>query len=87
MKSSMVRMLPVVPETRLVGAVDARDILPVQDAHGGVTVYYQGRPSLYMLAGEWYRASPEPDILGRATSKLCGSSPSEGRKPPSPLAE
>ena len=83
----MVRMLPVVPETRLVGAVDARDILPVQDAHGGVTVYYQGRPSHYMLAGEWYRASPEPEILGRATSTMCGSSPGEGRKGPSPLDE
>ena len=83
----MVRTLPVVPETRLVGAVDARDILPVQDAHGGVTVYYQGRPSLYMLAGEWYRASPEPEILSRATSTMCGASLGEGRKPQSPLDE
>jgi hypothetical protein len=63
-------MFPVVPETRLVGAVDARDILPVQDEHGGVTIYYRGRPSLYMLAGEWYRASPEPEAFGQATSTV-----------------
>ena len=28
-------------------AVDARAIVPVQDTHGGVTIYYQGRPTLF----------------------------------------
>jgi len=75
----MVDLLPVVPDTRLVGAVDARDILSVQDAHGGVTIYYQGRPSLYVLAGEWYRAFPEPEARGRAT--LARVSPPLGPEP------
>ena len=42
------------------GAVDARAIVPVEDAHGGVTIYYQGHPTHYLLAGEWYRALPAP---------------------------
>ena len=41
------------------GAVDARKIVSVQDVHGGVTIYYQGRPPLYFLAGEWCRALPD----------------------------
>ena len=32
----------------------------VEDAHGGVTIYYQGHPTHYLLAGEWYRALPAP---------------------------
>ena len=47
-------------DLKLTGAVDARAIVPVQDAHGGVTIYYQGRPTHYLLAGEWYEAFPEP---------------------------
>ncbi len=47
-------------DLRLMGAVDARAIVPVQDAHGGVTIYYQGRPTHYLLAGEWYQALQEP---------------------------
>ena len=48
------------------GAVDARAIVPVQDAHGGVTIYYRGRPTHYLLAGEWYQALPEPTGPGGA---------------------
>ena len=39
-------------------AVDARDIVTVQDPHGGLTVYFQDRPTHYLLDGEWYRAAP-----------------------------
>ena len=48
------------PNLTGMGAVDARAIVPVEDAHGGVTIYYQGRPTHYLLAGEWYRALPAP---------------------------
>ena len=41
-------------------AVDARDIVTVQDAHGGLTVYLRDRPTHYLLDGEWYRAAPLP---------------------------
>lgn len=50
---------PGIRDLKLMGAVDARAIVPVQDAHGGVTIYYQGRPTHYLLAGEWYEALPE----------------------------
>jgi len=46
------------PNLTGMGAVDARAIVPVEDAHGGVTIYYQGRPTHYLLAGEWYQAVP-----------------------------
>jgi hypothetical protein len=39
-------------------AVDARDIVTVQDSHGGLTVYFRDRPTHYLLDGEWYRAVP-----------------------------
>ena len=51
---------PGIRDLKPMGAVDARAIVPVQDAHGGVTIYYQGRPTHYLLAGEWYQAHPEP---------------------------
>ena len=51
---------PSIRDTKLMGAVDARAIVPVQDAHGGMTIYCQGRPTHYLLAGEWYQALPEP---------------------------
>lgn len=41
-------------------AVDARDIVTVQDSHGGLTVYFRDRPTHYLLDGEWYRAVPSP---------------------------
>ena len=50
---------PGIRDLKLMGAVDARAIVPVQDVHGGVTIYYQGCPTLYLLAGEWYEALPE----------------------------
>ena len=51
---------PRIRDLNLMGAVDARAIVPVQDAHGGVTIYCQGCPTHYLLAGEWYEALPEP---------------------------
>ena len=57
---------PGTRDLKLMGAVDARAIVPVQDAHGGVTIYYQGRPTHYLLAGEWYEALPELTGSGRA---------------------
>ncbi|MDP7340235.1 MAG: hypothetical protein QF786_13025, partial [Vicinamibacterales bacterium] len=50
-------------DMNLMGAVDARAIVPVEDVHGGLTIYYQGRPTRYLLAGEWYLASPGPTGL------------------------
>ena len=58
--------LPGIRDLKPMGAVDARAIVPVQDAHGGVTIYYQGRPTHYLLAGEWYEALPESTGPGRA---------------------
>jgi len=43
----------------IAGAIDARAIVPVVDAHGGVTIYCQGRPIHYLLGGEWYAARPD----------------------------
>ena len=57
---------PGIRDLKLMGAVAARAIVPVQDAHGGVTIYYQGRPTHYLLAGEWYEALPELTGSGRA---------------------
>ena len=57
---------PSTRDLKLMGAVDARAIVPVQDAHGGVTIYYQGRPTRYLMAGEWYQALPEPTGPGGA---------------------
>ena len=58
-------------DLKSMGAIDARAIVPVQDAHGGVTIYYQGRPTHYLLAGEWYQALPEPtDPGGSALSPM-----------------
>jgi|AP95_1055475.scaffolds.fasta_scaffold36034_2 hypothetical protein len=42
------------------GAIDARALVPVRDAHGGVTMYSRGCPTHYLLAGEWYVAAPRP---------------------------
>ena len=39
-------------------AVDARAICPVADQHGGLVLYDRGRPTHYLLAGEWYTAIP-----------------------------
>ena len=60
------RSPPSIRDLKLMGAVDARVIVPVQDAHGGVTIYYRGRPTHYLLAGEWYQALPEPAGPGGA---------------------
>ena len=54
---------PIIRDLKRMGAVDARAIVPVQDTYGGVTIYYQGRPTHYLLAGEWYQALPEPTAL------------------------
>lgn len=75
------QILPTMPETRLMGAVDARDILPVQDMYGGVTIYYQGRPTLYLLAGECYRAFPDPEPLSRSKPTAVYASLEKARGP------
>ena len=62
------RSPPSIRDLKLVGAVDARAIVPVEDAHGGVTIYYRGRPTHYLLAGEWYQALPEPTARGGSGS-------------------
>ncbi|SVA41348.1 uncharacterized protein METZ01_LOCUS94202 [marine metagenome] len=46
------------------GAVDARAIVTVKDPYGGLTVYYRGRLISYLMAGEWYPASPVPSGCG-----------------------
>lgn len=51
---------PTAHEPRPMAAVDARDIVTVEDAHGGLTVYLQGQPTHYLLDGEWYRAAAPP---------------------------
>ncbi|MCY4510237.1 MAG: hypothetical protein OXG35_25240 [Acidobacteria bacterium] len=51
---------PTLREPGPMAAFDARDIVTVQDAHGGLTVYFQDRPTHYLLDGEWYRAVPLP---------------------------
>jgi hypothetical protein len=50
------------------GASDARAIVPVRDAHGGLTIYAHGRPTYYLLAGEWYPAAPSPASGGVASA-------------------
>ena len=64
---------PSIRDLQLMGAVDARAIVPVQDAHGGVTIYCQGHPTLYLLAGEWYQALPEPTLRGGSGSSDAAS--------------
>ena len=51
---------PIMRESGPIAAVDARDIVTVQDSHGGRTVYFRDRPTHYLLDGEWYRAVPLP---------------------------
>ena len=51
---------PIVSEPGPMAAVDARDIVTVEDPHGGLTVYFRDRPTHYLLDGEWYRAVPLP---------------------------
>ena len=48
------------------GDVDARAIVPVEDAIGGVVIYAGGRPAYYVLHGEWFEALPEPRAAARA---------------------
>jgi len=50
-------------------AVDARDIVTVQDSHGGRTVYFRDRPTHYLLDGEWYRAIPLPGSAATAPDR------------------
>ena len=39
-------------------AIDARAIVRVEDPHGGLSIYAYGRPTHYLLDGEWYAAAP-----------------------------
>ena len=50
-----------------VAAVDARTLVPVSDEIGGVVIYLSGRPSYYVLNGEWFTAVPEPQSRGAGT--------------------
>mgnify|MGYP006928238029 CR=1 FL=1 len=56
----MDRQPPSIRHRPHMGAIDARAIVPVRDAHGGVTIYSRGRLTHYLLAGEWYTAAPRP---------------------------
>ncbi len=47
-------------ELTLSGAIDARFVVPITDEHGGVTIYYRGRPTHYLMGGEWFAAEPSP---------------------------
>ena len=54
-------------ETLPAAAVDARTLVPVSDEIGGVVIYLNGRPSYYVLNGEWFTAVPEPQSGGAGT--------------------
>ena len=54
----MVDRPPTLDDLALTGAIDARFIVPVTDEHGGVTIYYRGQPTHYLLGGEWFVARP-----------------------------
>jgi len=47
------------------GDVDARAIVPVRDAIGGVVIYAGGQPAYYVLHGEWFEALPAPRPAAR----------------------
>lgn len=53
---------PTLDELALTGAIDARLVVPVTDEHGGVTIYYGGRPAQYLMNGEWFVARPVPTM-------------------------
>lgn len=57
---------PNAHEGTAMAAVDARDMVAVEDAHGGLTVYFRDRPIRYRLGGEWYRAAAPPGRLAAA---------------------
>ena len=57
---------PTAHEGTAMAAVDARDVVAVRDAHGGLTVYFRDRPIRYLLGGEWYRAAAPPGRLAAA---------------------
>lgn len=56
---------------RHAGASDARAIVPVRDPYGGLTIYSHGRPTHYLLAGEWFAAASPPasDAVGSTTPR------------------
>jgi hypothetical protein len=43
---------------------DARAVVAVEDDIGGTVIYTNGRPSYYVLDGEWFQAVqiPAPDV-------------------------
>ena len=63
------------------GDGDARAIVPVEDAIGGVVIYAGGRPAYYVLRGEWFEALPEP----RPGAPVAGAGP--GRADVDPAAD
>jgi hypothetical protein len=61
-------------------AVDARSLVPVSDEIGGVVIYIGGRPSYYVLNGEWFAAVAEPPAIvrpGHDLSSVGESKPTE----------
>ena len=54
------------------GDVDARAVVPVEDAIGGVVIYAGGRPAYYVLQGEWFEALPEPRTAARVVGADSG---------------
>ena len=64
-------------KTLPVAAIDARALVPVSDEIGGVVIYLSGRPSYYVLNGEWFAAVPEPQSRREGTinaSKIISTS-------------
>lgn len=53
---------PTLDELAWTGAIDARLVASVTDEHGGVTIYYGGRPTQYLVGGEWFVARPAPTV-------------------------
>ncbi len=54
------------------GDLDARAVVPVEDAIGGVVIYAGGRPAYYVLRGEWFEALPEPRAAARVAAAAGG---------------
>lgn len=71
------------------GAIDARAIVPVKDTHGGLTIFALGRPTHYLLDGEWYAAASTRETAPVVLAASCGGDTedqSDGGDTPRPRA-